>query len=447
MGSTLPRFAPENGKLALAELLFARHKYLIRCPTCPGNSHQPGFIKDQAGKTTSDGLTRRQWACQRSNGRLVAPRCSRVSCTEYIGIAQIVLDPAQFRAEVEEILDQQDSRDSRDTLLGTYLLPRVSNSTISDLDSSSRSVCSSAEPQGILGWKRKASIDDEEPVRPVKQRQISANGEKTERSLISMAAVPLSELVDIGKLCAVQLAHLDLWLASSQSRLSPRPALSSFPSVSKPTPVHLFSNALSSLDNPSVFIPRPSFYDASVASSSSSLHMPDVSIPRPPPHVPNVTASPSTIYTSSVEISPDILPDGNAPPPSSMPEKVIPSTYPDDTLSSSFDEIAAAQDQLDSLHGLREAKKLSQAGARMPRSSPPPAPSSAATRRASIPTPDSMTRADQLVQCFRASNPAQRQQIRKQARDDGVYPLFQQRLKHLASHSTTAAEPKSSDEQ
>lgn len=44
------RFLAEGGKFHLAEALFNACKFKIRCPDCPGNLIQPGFIKDVAGK-------------------------------------------------------------------------------------------------------------------------------------------------------------------------------------------------------------------------------------------------------------------------------------------------------------------------------------------------------------------------------------------------------------
>jgi hypothetical protein len=85
-------FVPEGGKFYLAEALFADHKYKIRCPNCVGTEGQPGFIKDQAGRSGRDGGPRRFWACQRSNGasqrQAGKTRCSRQNCTAFIKLAQ-----------------------------------------------------------------------------------------------------------------------------------------------------------------------------------------------------------------------------------------------------------------------------------------------------------------------------------------------------------------------
>lgn len=60
-------FNGEGGTFYLADALFHTFKYQIRCPRCVGNSTEPGFIKDQAGKPAQDGGKRRYWACQYSN--------------------------------------------------------------------------------------------------------------------------------------------------------------------------------------------------------------------------------------------------------------------------------------------------------------------------------------------------------------------------------------------
>jgi len=59
-------FTPEGGKYFLAEALFHQYKFLIRCPTCPGNPGKTGFIRDESGgRGKLDGLPRRAFSCQR----------------------------------------------------------------------------------------------------------------------------------------------------------------------------------------------------------------------------------------------------------------------------------------------------------------------------------------------------------------------------------------------
>ena len=96
MSSTLLDYAPEGGKLFLAQAIFNAYRFLVRCPSCPGNPTKPGFIKDEAGKAPKDGYKRRQWACQMSNGKGVTSKCPRASCSEYIRLAQQQLKPTTF---------------------------------------------------------------------------------------------------------------------------------------------------------------------------------------------------------------------------------------------------------------------------------------------------------------------------------------------------------------
>lgn len=101
----MTRFSPEGGRLLLAEALFDEYKYLIRCPNCTGTPGQAGFIKDQAGKS-SDGLPRRQWACQRSNGTKVSlkARCQRATCERFIAAARQQLNPSAFNRTLKAVL-------------------------------------------------------------------------------------------------------------------------------------------------------------------------------------------------------------------------------------------------------------------------------------------------------------------------------------------------------
>jgi hypothetical protein len=98
-------FAIEGGKFFLAEALFHSFKYNIRCSHCVGNRSQPGFIKDQGGKVGNN-QARRQWACQRSNGRGITSKCPRASCTEYIDLAIDQLDRTQVLKVVAQVCHQ-----------------------------------------------------------------------------------------------------------------------------------------------------------------------------------------------------------------------------------------------------------------------------------------------------------------------------------------------------
>ena len=97
------QYAPEGGKLRLAEAIFNSYRFLVRCPNCPGNANKAGFIKDEGGKSSKDGLKRRQWACQMSNGRHTTQVCPRVTCTDYILLAQHTLSAASFKRVVRKV--------------------------------------------------------------------------------------------------------------------------------------------------------------------------------------------------------------------------------------------------------------------------------------------------------------------------------------------------------
>src|SRR6266699_613541 len=100
-----PRFHIEGGKFHLAEALFDSFKFKVRCPQCAGNPRDPGFIKDQGGKSGPNQERRRLWGCQRSNSRnTTSPRCGRVTCTEYINLASKQLDQAQFTSALERVI-------------------------------------------------------------------------------------------------------------------------------------------------------------------------------------------------------------------------------------------------------------------------------------------------------------------------------------------------------
>ena len=114
-------FTPEQGRQPLAEALFAAARFRIRCPQCPGNINRPGHIKDEAGKCSADHSRRRFWACQRSNGKGIRDRCRRISCTEYIHLAQAQLPAAEFSSIVAAVLADHPATSSEHALLQSYL--------------------------------------------------------------------------------------------------------------------------------------------------------------------------------------------------------------------------------------------------------------------------------------------------------------------------------------
>ena len=102
-------YAPENGNLILATILFDRHKYEITCCSCQGTPGRPGFIKDEGGKPDGEGRSRRRWFCQKSNTRTADGRCQSLSNKEYILRARSCLTPADFGAALDSAVAEPDS--------------------------------------------------------------------------------------------------------------------------------------------------------------------------------------------------------------------------------------------------------------------------------------------------------------------------------------------------
>lgn len=117
-------YTHEGGRRYLAEALFTAHAVDIRCPACIGNPTRAGFIKDAAGKSTKDGLNRRQWRCQRTNGRAAAGKdCPRVSCTQYIEIARKTLSTIEFEGVGSALLTQSTLTATEKVFIRSYLNP------------------------------------------------------------------------------------------------------------------------------------------------------------------------------------------------------------------------------------------------------------------------------------------------------------------------------------
>jgi len=114
-------FTSEQGRQPLAEALFTAARFRIRCPQCPGNDNQPGYIKDEAGKRSTEQLKRRFWTCQRSNGTGIQDRCRRISCTEYIRLAQTQLSSSEFSSIVKVVLAEQPVTTPAYAVLQSYL--------------------------------------------------------------------------------------------------------------------------------------------------------------------------------------------------------------------------------------------------------------------------------------------------------------------------------------
>ncbi|KAL8684403.1 MAG: hypothetical protein Q9224_006374 [Gallowayella concinna] len=166
-------FTPEGGKFHLAEALFDAHKYSIPCPSCPTVRGKPGFIKDQAGRSPKDGLSRRMWKCQHSNARGSAVDCPRKTCTEYINLARRKLDGDRFIAVVRTLL-RRELPPAYSQLVGSYLGSHVVVPDSQPASSSTlMSLSSSSDPESI-------SISEKFPdtIKPREKRPVAEGWEE-----------------------------------------------------------------------------------------------------------------------------------------------------------------------------------------------------------------------------------------------------------------------------
>ena len=125
----MPRFADEVGKQPLAQSLFDAYKHKIRCPTCPGTVGAQGYNLDSAGKSATDGLPRRYFACQRSNSRGSTEGCRRASCAKYIELARGQLKPDDFFDVVRRVRSRFEQGSEYYQALGTYLQSGLPSTT------------------------------------------------------------------------------------------------------------------------------------------------------------------------------------------------------------------------------------------------------------------------------------------------------------------------------
>lgn len=120
----------EGGKRYLAEEL--HESFSLYCPACTNQ----GFIRDQAGKSTKDGLKRLQFKCKWSNSvqcrQTTLESCPRLSVSRLIDVAKGQLGDQQFRNVVERVcqrhpMQQKEYRDLRDILGSIESINRASS--------------------------------------------------------------------------------------------------------------------------------------------------------------------------------------------------------------------------------------------------------------------------------------------------------------------------------
>jgi hypothetical protein len=418
-----PGFSIEGGKLHLAESLFATWRFKIRCPNCVGNRLKPGFIKDEAGKGSKDGQSRRQWACQRSNGKGVTTKCPRASCTDFIALATQQLDPAVLATTISDVCarfppDQEEYSNLR--AYRGFLSPQL---PISMTSSRSHITESSAFPSSHSSTTTQSSISSH------------ATGNSGKRKAEEQSALPLTKAARHNR---AQEQRKDTTFQTTSALASAVEPLESLVEMSK-----IWDQQLKLLK---MFLtPSP---HATPATSSDSISPPFLTSSPPPQSSPPSTSSPPTSSRDSPYVAP--LPLASTPltplvafqtemiTSSPMPphiqrrhfasDAVIPSTYPDD-LSSSPVLQTGNQSAAAILQGIAGAKDLSsrawgEEAASSP-SSVSQAPSSGDTIVLPVHEKDPSRRAGILVEQFRKAGKLRRVEIRQVARDEGIYHQFQ----------------------
>ena len=408
-----PGFSIEGGKLYLAESLFATWKLKIRCPNCVGNCLKPGFIKDEAGKGSKDGQSRRQWACQRSNGKGATTKCPRATCTDFIALATQQLDPAVLATVIADVFakfppDQEQYSNLRP--YRSFLSPQL---PVSMTSSQSHITESSLLPLSHSLTTTQSSISSHSAEKPGKRKaeeECALPSTKTERhnrvqeqreetpfrttSAMESAVEPLESLVEMSKIWEQQLKLLKIFLTPSPHATPARSSISATPPFMTSTPP---------------------------ASTQDSLYP-----PAETQQTTSITCSPPT--SSPPAISPDLIRHFAS-------DAVIPSTYPEE-LSSSPVPDTPGQSAATILEGIRGAKELSrQALTDTPASSPgqisnPQVPSSSNTILLPIHETNPSKRAMILVEQFQRAGKIRRVEIRQVARNEGIYHQFQMFLNH-----------------
>lgn len=425
-------FAEEGGKLHLAEALFFRHKFQIRCPKCVGNPNRPGFIKDEAGKGDKEGRPRRQWACQRSNSKGSLYRCPRISCGEYINLARQDLDQQQFQKVLQPVSQRYPPSQEAYAILQTYDLtahpfetkaasPRP-RTTSAECVAYANSLTTSSTSPRTTDRKRK-TIEEEsavpikriqlesitesarsEPVDPPSHRQVDPflTSNEISRSL-KKALYLLDDLVQIGQDWKEQQQSITLFLQSSS------PILHEIPSSSLPSPrLNTDTTRFSTIDEtfPRTRSEMKSIDTTSTSSTASGLEV----------TISDIDRSEKTTASSPVS------------------DRTIPCTESEGFRSSSppkaSQERSRIQDESIATESPAEDRIKSESD------------------QASLSNPSLLKRAKALVERFEQVHSQQvdesikiqhRRQLRQRAKAEGIYTQFQQILsfRHIRSNPIT----------
>lgn len=185
----------------------------MRCLSNPGKA---GFIKDEAGGGT-DGKPRRQWACQRSNGRSAISHCPRVSCTEYIELARQQVDQDDFNNTVHHTCQKFPESDVVATLKAYITHTPSLTSTLESERAGTSCPVSLTQPKKRRAEEELPAVDKSTRHSVVQERQ----GAKMTHDVLQPLPVALQQLkalIEMSKTWQEQHDALLLFLASSPLR-------------------------------------------------------------------------------------------------------------------------------------------------------------------------------------------------------------------------------------
>jgi hypothetical protein len=343
----------------------------IRCPDCaPANLNKPGFIKDQGGKYDSEGRARRLWGCQRSNSRAAKQNCRRITCTEFIDLARQQLEEGEFGDALVNVCEEYPPEQEEYAGLKGYLTAWLTSHTTSQ----STTATLDLESSPILPKKRKA---EEELPFVAKTARYYQDGEESNgiRESLRTTLLHLQSMIEMSRGWQKQYDMLTAFLSTSSLASAP---------------------------------------------PSSTIHTwtsPGWCLKSPPPPSATVGSSPKSVTPRA----PLLL------------DTVIPSTYPEEELTS---PAPAPQFSVVQPSDLSLKHSSTQHPIVYPSTPDPRQVQSGCVKRAT-----------ELVEQFNQSTGQERKKIRDQARREGVWSYFQSILNKSKKKTALprTPEPKCSD--